>query len=191
MYSEKELKLYSIEVIKESNLSNKDKLFLLKELQKSDYHRTMEFLNKGQMYFGDLNESKKQLIEEEFLKNEDLNESIYRQLYLTEGWGKTILGMILLTPVGWVIWRLMKATFSSAQRKCGVLSIGKARDLCLLRAKLQKLELKKKAILRNDCKNASNPTKCQNAVQEELDKIDSKIDFMKGRIQDLSGIQVP
>jgi hypothetical protein len=76
MYNINELKVYALTTVLSSNISDNDKAQLLEVIQVSDKPRLMAFLNKGQTYFGPMNESVEKTISDEFTSNTKLIESI-------------------------------------------------------------------------------------------------------------------
>jgi len=108
---------------------------------------------------------------------------------LSEGWGKTILGMFILSPVGWVAYRLIRAVFSKSSRKCGVLSIGKPRDLCFIRVKMTKAEKLLSLFKRElaNCSKSKNPDKCKAKGSAQIDKYSAELRQLQARIQDMKG----
>ncbi len=84
MYSKKDLKLYGLQVIKESSIPNEDKLILANDLKEADLTQTMAFLNKGQMINSEtnINEDLKFRIQvqNEFENNLQLQESLSKFL---------------------------------------------------------------------------------------------------------------
>jgi len=75
-FTKKELKTYSMEVIKESELSNTEKIEMLNYLKESDEFQIMEFLNKGQFLKEDIkiDEDRQKTIKDLFDNNYDLHE---------------------------------------------------------------------------------------------------------------------
>lgn len=106
---------------------------------------------------------------------------------LNEGVFKSLFGMFMLTPAGWIIYRLIRATFSKASRKCGALSIGKIRDLCLLRAKLTKYQKLIRLInsQMKNCSKAKNPEKCTAKGKEKIAGWNEDIKEVMARIKDV------
>jgi hypothetical protein len=76
MYNINELKVYALTTVLSSNIPDNDKAQLLEVIQVSDKPRLMAFLNKGQTYFGPMNESVEKTISDEFDSNTKLIESI-------------------------------------------------------------------------------------------------------------------
>lgn len=111
---------------------------------------------------------------------------------LNEGALRSIFGMFLLTPVGWIAYRTIRGVFQKASRKCGILAVGKTREICMLRVKATKAEklvnLFKKEM--KNCSKAKNPAKCKAVGQKKIDKWTAEVKELQGRIQDMksSGI---
>jgi hypothetical protein len=76
MYALKEIKMYAIGAISESNLATKDKINLLKEIKDVDVYKTMAFLDKASIIKDKLTEDVKQSIVDSFYKNTALIESL-------------------------------------------------------------------------------------------------------------------
>ena len=82
MYSNKELKLYSLTAIMDSKIPNKDKAKLLENLKTCSLTETVAFLNVGKMYKGPITDKTKKIIFDEFKSNKKLNESIDNFMFL-------------------------------------------------------------------------------------------------------------
>jgi hypothetical protein len=171
----KQLKIVAGAIVTESNVDKQSKLQILNWIQhEASEVDVMAFLMDGKIQH--IKEEAEQVVRDRFATNK-----------LSEGVGRTILGMFLLSPVGWAAYRLIRSMFSKASRKCGTFSIGKQRDICLVRVKLQRAEkmlaLFKKEI--SNCSKAKNPEKCKSKGQQQIDKWSSESNFLKGRIKDI------
>ena len=112
------------------------------------------------------------------------NSIIGKKLTLQEGTFKSILGMILLSPGGWLLWRTLKAALIEKQRRCGVIGVGAKRDACLQAAQIE-ISTKTIALLKKEsvnCSESKNPKKCQEAVKKEIAKHIIKIQKAKTKL---------
>ena len=104
------------------------------------------------------------------LEKENLNEGGYKTLL-----GMTFLsgGLILVGPLNWAIYRSIRGWVDDKSRQCGILNIGRERDVCLW--KLRALEAKKFVPLLNkikkDCKKAKSPEKCIAKIEKKKQKM--------------------
>ena len=108
-----------------------------------------------------LTETEKKKIESEF------------KVFLKEGIVGSILGMVIFSPKLWGLWRVAKASFSKAQRKCGAFRISQKRDLCLAQVKLdfhdKKIDILKKAMI--DAKKKLPKEKADKVIKKATDKL--------------------
>lgn len=183
-----EIKLLLINKVSESNHSQSDKNKLYEFIGDANEIQTKQLLLFGTMQES-INEQQEAIINEMF-------ESDEVQQKLQEGVVKTVLGMWLMTPAGWALWRLINSTFSKNKRKCGTFAIGKARDLCLLRAKMTKysklINLAKKEM--GNCGQLKKPEKVEKCKQKASTKIgqwQEEIKELQERIKDLRGGERP
>jgi hypothetical protein len=171
----KELTLLSGIIVTESELSKSAKLQLLNWLQKEASEAQIKaFLLDGKIT--KLDEQAEEIVNERF----ELNK-------LNEGLLKTVFGMFLLSPPGWVAYRAIRGAFSKASRKCGVFSSGRARDMCLIRAKMTKYNKLINLIKRQmkNCSKSKNPEKCKEKGQAKIEKWTEDLRELQGRIEDL------
>jgi hypothetical protein len=176
-----EIKMILADRVCESDLSDKDKVKLITYLENANELQTKHLLLNGTMV--------DHVSEKDAVQINLLFESDAVQKKLQEGVLKTVFGMFLLSPPGWVVYRGVRAMFSKASRKCGALSIGSQRDLCLLRAKVQKFEKLINLVKREmkNCSQAKNPDKCKQSGRDKLEKWESELKMVKGRISDIRG----
>lgn len=174
---DKQLRLLAGSVIVESKLSKPAKQQLLAFIKEDATDAQVKaLLMDGKIV--KLDEQAEQIVNERFEAH-----------HLNEGALKSLFGMFLLTPVGWVAWRAIKAMVSKGQRKCGVLSIGKSRDMCLLRVKAAGIQKKISIIKSNmgNCAKAKNPEKCKASGEKQLRKLQEELQLLQGRIGDMKG----
>jgi hypothetical protein len=171
MYSEKELKLYALEAIKESKIPNDQKLELVNQLKECNLFETMAFLNKGQMLAVKLEED--QLIEcrDSFYENENLQDSI--MTFLNED---ITGGAVLATTIigGALIY--FRNYLTKARRACRDF-MGVERRTCLYRYKVDayKAAIAKAASSAGKCKSDKNPEKCQAKIANFIAKTKEKL----------------
>ena len=67
----------------------------------------------------------------------DLDKSLQREVIISEGVGKTILGILFWGVGPWAIWRVIKNNFNKHTKKCRMFGLGKSYDKCMLDAKIK------------------------------------------------------
>lgn len=97
---------------------------------------------------------------------------------LNEGWGKTLFAWMLIGPLGWAIYRGIRAMADKKSEKCGTLSIGAKRDLCLAKETVK--EIKQVIKMAQDaqkkiCPKTKNPEKCKQKAEQTLEKLQLKL----------------
>lgn len=176
-----DLKIMLAYKVSESNLSKADKQNMINFIKEANEHQIKHMFLTGRMA--------RTISSTAIRENNRLFESREVQHALSEGLLKTIFGMFLLNPAGWAMYRLIRATFSKNSRKCGAFSIGKQRDLCLIRAKITKFEklinLVKSQMV--NCKESKNPEKCKAAGMRKIENWKSDIRELQARLQDIKG----
>ena len=183
---DKQLRLLAGEIIVESEMTKASKLQLLNFIKEDATDAQVKaLLMDGKIV--QLDEQAEEIVNDRF------NSHPIQKTLVNEGVLKSIFGMFLLTPAGWIAWRAIKALFSKGERRCGVLAIGKTRDLCMLRLKLTIAKRKLQIISSNlsNCSNAKNPAKCKTAGQTKMAKFNDEISMLNGRLKDMqqSGLQ--
>jgi len=161
----KEYKIFAGNMIIESDNTKELKIQLLNFIKSATEPQVKNFILNGTV-MESIKEDKVKVINEQFEK-----------AYVEEGVLKTILGMILLTPSGWAIWRMLGAALNQAKVKCGVFSAGSKRDLCLAAA-YRDTEQKRIALLKKEssnCKQSKNPDKCMKKINNIIAKSQKKI----------------
>lgn len=110
---------------------------------------------------------------------DQLSESVY----------KTIMGVILLQGVGWVAYRAIRAAMSEKSRRCGILGIGRERDVCMWKVKAEAAK-KMAALLSREqktCSQSPNPEKCKAKSKSEIDKNLKKAKKLEDKIRKYKG----
>jgi hypothetical protein len=166
----KTLKLFAATVVVESKLSKVAKKQMLSFIKnEATVPQIKALLMDGKIV--QLDAQAEEIVHERFKKFHLTEDAI------VEGTFKTILGMILLTPIGWAYWRGIKAAFSEKQRRCGMLGIGAKRDACLLAATAEMskrtIELLKKES--KNCAHSKSPDKCKAAIEKQIAKHTAKM----------------
>jgi hypothetical protein len=187
MYSISELKKYGMEIIKESTLSSKDKIGLLKRLQKTNLTETMAFLNRGQMLSESVNQSQKELIEEEFYNNELLAESLDEFLFEYDA---GVAATLAATVVGSALF-VFRNYLTKARRACRDF-MGTERRTCLYRYKVDayKAAIAKAASSAGKCKSDKNPEKCQAKIENFIAKTKEKLATQERSLASIQGTKV-
>lgn len=172
--TKEDLKIISGVIVTESQLSKASKLQILNWLQKEASEAQIKaFLLDGKIV--KLDEQAEEIVNERFEVHT-----------LNEGWAKTIFGVFLLSPAGWLMYRTIRGIFSKASRKCGMFSVGKQRDMCLLRAKITKYNKLVNLIKREmkNCDKSKNPEKCKAKGQAKIENWMEEIKELEGRLKD-------
>ena len=172
-YTIDDLKIFCGKVIVDSKLSKQAKLQLLNYVQhEADETQLKLFLLDGKI---------DRVTEDDAV--EIINDRFESSNVLQEGLLKSIFGIVLLSPGGWLLWRGLKAALNDANSKCGVFGIGSERDACLLKAKLQNEQKKIAALQKNACGQSKNPAACKKAVATQVQKAQMKIKKYQGKLQ--------
>jgi hypothetical protein len=161
----KSYKIFAGNMIVESDNAKELKVQLLNFIKSATEPQVKNFI---------LNGTVMENIKEKDITN--INEQ-FEKAYIQEGILKTILGVILLTPGGWAIWRMLGAMMNKSKAKCGVIAIGSKRDLCLATSYMD-IEKKRIAMLQKEsknCKQAKNPEKCMGKIKDIITKSQKKI----------------
>jgi len=171
----KEYKIFAGNMIVESDNTKEVKNQLLDFIKSASDPQVKNFI---------LNGTVMENVKKDKLK--DINEQ-FEKAYIEEGVLKSIFGMFLLSPPGWVMYRAIRATFSKASRKCGALSIGKIRDICLLRCKVTKYQKLIRLITgqMKNCTSSKNPSKCKQKGADKLGKWKEELGEVLARIKDV------
>lgn len=105
---------------------------------------------------------------------------------LNEGVGKSILGMMILSPPGWVLYRAARSLFSKKSRVCGTLSIGAKRDNCMVKYEIMALQKEVNAykIFQKECSKQKDPGKCKVKFQNKIDTLNQQIEAKKESFSD-------
>jgi len=174
---DRDLRVIAANIVVESQLSKAAKLQMLNFIKEDASDAQIKaLLMDGKIVH--LDEQAAEIVNERFAVH-SLNEQ-----FIKEGTLKTILGMILLSPPGWVIYRSLKAMAAERQRRCGVLAIGKSRDACLVAADVE-VAKRTIALLKSSVKNCSQspkPDKCKAKIASEIKKSEQKIAKAKARL---------
>jgi len=160
-----EYKIFAGNMIVESDNTKELKIQLLNFVKDAAEPQVKNFI---------LNGTVMENIKEKDITN--INEQ-FEEVYVQEGVFKSILGIILLTPGGWIVWRSIGAAMNQAKNKCGVLAIGSKRDICLT-AVYMNAEKKRIALLQKEsgnCKQSKNPEKCMKKIKDVIAKSQKKI----------------
>lgn len=154
------LQLTAGRIVVESKLSKPAKLQLLNWVQsEATTFQIKAFLMDGKIV--QLDEHAEQIVEDRF-----------EQHPLNEGGWKTVAGMLLTSPIHWAAYRGIRAIFDKKSARCGVLAIGRKRDVCLW--KLRAEEATKNASVFTkalaDCKKHPAPEVCRAQGQKAIAK---------------------
>jgi len=164
---EKELKILAGSIVIESDFSKSAKKQLINFLETANIYQVKAFLMDGEIV-GNLDDNSKSIIDSRFDFRNDLQQ---------EGTLRSIMGMMILNPVGWAAYRVIRAAIDSKSARCGALAIGFKRDHCMLMVK--KLDAQKTInLLRSQAKNCEqtkNPSKCKAQVNKGISKLQKKI----------------
>lgn len=166
---DKELRLFAASIVAESKLSKEARLQLLTFIQ---FEATIPQV-KALLLDGKIVSLDKQAIA---VVNDRFDNSQVGT-YVKEGAFRTILGMFLLTPVGWAKYRAIRATFSEKSRRCGAFAIGKVRDICMAKVTIETAN-NSIALLKSEAKNCSqakNPAGCKQSLKNGIAKNQEKI----------------
>jgi len=158
-----EYKIFAGNMIVESDNTKELKIQLLDFIQNATAPQVKNFILNG-------------TVMENIKEDKVINEQ-FEKAYIQEGMLKTIMGIILLSPGGWAIWRMLGAMMNKSKSKCGVLAIGSKRDLCLATAYID-IEKKRIAMLQKESKNCNqskNPQKCVAKIKDIIAKSQKKI----------------
>ena len=169
----KHLKIMAGTIVIESKLSKAAKLQMINFLEKEATDAQVKaLLMDGKIVA--LDEQAEEIVNARF-KNHSLNEGVF----------KTLFGMFLLSPGGWVAYRAIRAAISEKSRRCGAFGIGKVRDICL--AKVKALDATKMAGLisreMKNCAQAKNPAKCKAAGQKKIASLQAQAAKYNKKIQ--------
>jgi hypothetical protein len=95
---------------------------------------------------------------------------------LTEGGWKTLFGWFLVGPVYWAAYRGIRALVDEKSKRCGVLSIGRQRDVCMWKLRAEQNQKMAALISKNmvNCKNSKNPEKCKAAGAKKMAEYNAK-----------------
>jgi len=163
---DKQLRIIAGAIVTESKLSKGAKTQLLNFIQ----NEATDVQVKALLLDG-------RIISEVDSQTEEIINARFKNSRLNEGTLKSILGIVLLTPGGWIMWRGLKAALSEKQRRCGVLGIGAKRDACLLaaQAEISKRTIKVLQDAAKNCGASKDPAKCKAKIAEEIKKNQMKI----------------
>jgi len=174
---DKQLRIMAANIVVESKLSKAAKLQMLNFIKEDATDAQIKaLLMDGRIV--QLDEQAEEIVNERFAASDVSN------ILVQEGTMKTILGMILLSPPGWIIYRSLKAMAAERQRRCGVLAIGKARDACLVAADLE-IGKRTIALLKSSVKNCAkspDPDKCKAKIASEIKKHEAKMAKAKAKL---------
>lgn len=180
------LKFYAAKAIGKSSLSNTDKISLLKELKQCDVYRTMAFLNKGQMFYGELNEQK---IEKEFKSNKQLQESIQNLQEDLLGLGLAVGATAYVALLGaslYSAYKNFRANTDAAYKKCNTFAQGNKKKVCYFNVRIldyrKRIEVLKKA----DCSKANNPASCRSNAHSVMSSYQDKINKFSNKLRELN-----
>lgn len=106
---------------------------------------------------------------EQFDKNIELQKTV-----LTEGVGKSILGIIIFGLVPWGIWRVIKHEHDKHTQKCKTFGFGKKYDICMLDAKIKYQKGQIKVITKN-MREKKCDIECKTKSRSAIEKLKLKI----------------
>lgn len=152
------LKVVAGDIVTQSEVSKSGKLQLLNWLQnEATEPQVKAFLMDGEIVH--LDEQSEEIVNARFESH-----------LLNEGGWKTIAGFFLLGPYGWAIYRAVRAAVSEKSKKCGVLAIGRERDVCLWKLRAEE-NIKLAAMYAKEMKNCAQskkPDKCKAVGQKKI-----------------------
>ena len=174
---DKQLRLLAGEIIVESDMSKSSKIQLLNFIKEDATDAQVKAL----------------LMDGKIVKLDEQAEEIvndrFDQHKLNEGAIRSIAGMILVGPVFWAGYRAVRAAMSDKSKRCGVLAIGKVRDVCMLKVKAEEnkklMELAQKALAA--CNQHPKPDKCKIKNQQAVLKYKTKLQKALQKIQNYAG----
>jgi hypothetical protein len=155
------LKILAGDIVTSSTMSKSAKLQLLNWLQNEATEvQVKALLLDGKMVI-DLDEQAEEIVNARF-----------EQHQLNEGGWKTLFGVFMIGPAGWAIYRGIRALVSEKSRRCGVLGIGRERDVCLWKVRGEEAKKMAGLIQKNmvNCKSSKNPEKCKSKGFEQVKK---------------------
>ena len=141
----------------------------------------------------DLN--KRQILESILEHSEKYNRTALRHLpdekidkiydQLTEaGVVGNVMGIMIWSPMIWVLWRTALGIFSKAQRQCGVYTISNKRDICIQKAKI-KFANDKIKILEKLKKDYKSRNKSTDSIDKKINKLKDDINKYKEKVRRL------
>lgn len=169
----KQLSIICAGTIIESNLPKESKLQMLTFIKEEASETQLKTLLMDSKIVSNIDEITEEIINDRF------------ENFLAEGIFRTILGVVLLSPPGWAIYRSILASMSEKNRRCGILGVGKTRDLCKKKVSAlgarQMAGLLKKSLA--NCKDARNPEKCTKGTQDKIKKFEGKAKKIEDKLR--------
>jgi len=164
----KEYKIFAGHMIVESDNTKELKNQLLNFIKSATEPQVKNFILNGTVR-ENINEVSQKLIDEQFEK-----------AYITEDPVAVAGGIALATILAgysWVAWRMIGAATNKAKAKCGALSIGSRRKMCIA-AVISHDQKKRIALLQKEiskCKSTKNPQKCVQKLKSVIAKAQKKL----------------
>jgi len=155
-----EYKIFAGHMIVESDNTKELKIQLLSFIKSATEPQVKNFILNGTI-IKNINEASQKFIDEQFEKS-----------YITED--PVVAGGIALATIlagySWVAWRMIGAATNKAKAKCGALSIGSRRKMCIA-AVISHDQKKRIALLQKEipkCKSTKNPQKCVQKLKSTI-----------------------
>ena len=110
------------------------------------------------------------------------------KVLMTEGGWKTLFGWFLIGPIYWAAYRGIRALVDEKSKRCGVLSIGRQRDVCLWKVKAEQQKKMAALIQKNmgNCAKSKNPDKCKAVGQKKIAEYNAKARKWEDKIKHYS-----
>jgi len=107
---------------------------------------------------------------------------------LNEGGWKTVFGWFMVGPAYWAAYRGIRALVDEKSKRCGVLSIGRQRDVCLWKLRAEQNQKMSALIKRNmaNCGQSKNPEKCKAIGLKKIADYNEKAKKQMNKIQQYS-----
>ena len=155
------LKIKAGHIISKTKLTKETKLQLLNFIQNEATDPQIKcLLMDGEIV--QLDEQAEEIVNDRF-KNHKL---------IQEGVLGSILGMAIFSPPVWAMYRMIRASLDKKKAQCGVLGVGLARKICIVKLTAEEATKMVGLLTKNmaECKNTKNPDKC---IEQHKKKIET------------------
>jgi len=167
------LKVFAGHIVTVSEMDSDTKLQLLNFLEGASDYQIKTFLLDVEMVKDTTNEFAKSIVDTRFeISALPTKVKQFQESYIEESIPKSILGIALVGPGGWLMYRTIRAAFDEKSKKCGVYGVGRVRDVCLWKARADKhkklANLLKKA--KSNCSKHKDPSACVSKLNAQIAK---------------------